>query len=338
MPDKRIEARSRGSDGQWRVLRQYCIDDGILREGQVWPGGRSVQGPICYYYPFAHPELVTNVASLKKGDERAVLDFACQWGLQGYDDLILYHPGWLEPDDKGELVTRTEERKGGDPLPWIWAHAETVRRILRLIRLLAKCRDAESSYDKDTRQAEAPVRELETYLASIASPFSGMPPLSSKTGDSIYTHFDLAIGIEPIETLPDIRVASGVTVGARHHPEEEWDRMTPQMMAERIVADVLNGNLHGVEPLVRHQRFEASGLDRYFAFPSLLSAVYWHLSDAAIGINAYIQCQWRGCGKWIQQEHGHQRYCPPKEEGKESLCSLKARQYRWEQSHRGARP
>ncbi len=336
MQDERLEAKSRGSESPWLVHKNYRVDGSILKEGHDWSSGfKMTPGSPEYYYPAAHPEIVPAVASLTKGNETAVLEFAHLWGLLGRDVLVRHHPGLLGHHDTSERVAREEEEKGGDPLSWIWAHAETVRRILQLIRLLAKCKDAEL-YDKGTRQAEAPVKKLETYLESIAIPFSGTRPLSSDTDPFIRTHFELALGIAPVVDMSSYGMHSEITVNAWRDPEKaKRDPMTPQRMAQEIVGQVISSNLVGIEPSMRWH-FTSGGLERTFILPAPISAVYWYLSDAAVGGKGYIQCQWRKCGKWIQQEHGHQRYCPP-EKGKESLCSLKSRQDRWTSSHLGER-
>src|SRR5215510_5062226 len=106
-------------------------EDYVIRNDRLWP-----QGEIKYKYaPMIHPELPTEIAKLTRGDNNAVLRFARRYGLLGYRCVVeamlerqpsAEHPIWRErlPENEGE------------PLRWIWGHANTITVCLTLNNLL----------------------------------------------------------------------------------------------------------------------------------------------------------------------------------------------------------
>ncbi|MBI4235859.1 MAG: hypothetical protein HY688_00690 [Chloroflexi bacterium] len=342
MLDEREESRRRGSDHTWYVLEEHCIDNGVLKDGRVWPGGRAVVGHRREYFPFAHPELVPAFSRLLEGDEGGVLTFANKWGLLGYDGLIHLDPGriewspYAEPPWKwfaseadrqggfldiqirpvlmspametrpGAFVIRRAERKDGDPLPWIWAHAETVRRLLRLIALLK----------------EGTEGDIDRYLDRIAVERR----VPRRRTDILFSLFQVAVGIDPQEEVEtDIRPPRGHSFSLNTSAMDE---------ARQLLSRVIDGNLRDVRPSVTTpypRPREGTRLQRSLSFSALLSVIYWHVSESAIGQRAYRQCA--ECDKWFEQKHGLQNYCPPDLEGTESQCAVRARQRRFIADH-----
>ncbi|HEX9429191.1 MAG TPA: hypothetical protein VF944_02345, partial [Candidatus Bathyarchaeia archaeon] len=94
----------------WEVAEEYEITGGVLRG--KGPSRRM-------YFPMMHPEIPGEVAKLRREDEAGVLEFARAYGSLGFSGLV-----------------PAERRCGGDPLPWIWAHAETLHIGLQLILFL----------------------------------------------------------------------------------------------------------------------------------------------------------------------------------------------------------
>ena len=81
--------------------------------------------------PFVFPELPARLADVEDGDEDGTLAFVQEWGLLGYSELFT---------SRASAAQRAEFDSSygqwGDPLDWIWAHARTVRILLKLISLL----------------------------------------------------------------------------------------------------------------------------------------------------------------------------------------------------------
>ena len=92
-------------------MAPYKIVEGVVQD----PGFRM---PTRRYLPAHYPDLPQTLARLQ--DEDDILDFANEFGLLGYD----------------QLVQNPEQRLGGDPIPWILSHVKTVRLCLELTALI----------------------------------------------------------------------------------------------------------------------------------------------------------------------------------------------------------
>ena len=98
------------------VRDAVVFDDYTIAEGMVVPQGALRRR----YHPETCPTLPQQLARLARGDTIAVLAFVRTYGLLGYAALAAA-VGRGAPSDTA-----------GDPLGWIWAHAETVALCLHL--------------------------------------------------------------------------------------------------------------------------------------------------------------------------------------------------------------
>ena len=98
------------------VRDAVVFDDYTIAEGMVIPQGALRRR----YHPETCPTLPQQLARLTRGDTPAVLAFVRTYGLLGYAALAAA-VGRGAPSDAA-----------GDPLGWIWAHAETVALCLHL--------------------------------------------------------------------------------------------------------------------------------------------------------------------------------------------------------------
>ena len=131
--DPRYEtSRRAGFRGGWFVQGIYEIDAGVLR-GVPKAGMRQ-------YYPITHREIGSALAKIEEGNEKALLKFAHTYGNLGF--TLIAEQGWLattgehEPVPPDEKQHSPERKPAGDPLPWIWAHARTIRFCLRMLELI----------------------------------------------------------------------------------------------------------------------------------------------------------------------------------------------------------
>jgi hypothetical protein len=114
-------ARSIGMRQFQVVAADYRIENGVL----------IASGPdVRSYTPGDRPQLVTDLARLSTGDDRAVLAFAHNWGLLGYRQLLMAND--LPEDLRNDLLANAR----GDPLHWLRAHAAGVHTCLELLRYL----------------------------------------------------------------------------------------------------------------------------------------------------------------------------------------------------------
>jgi CGNR zinc finger len=104
-------SRAQGFAMLWAVFGDYEITDGVLR--------RAHDEMVRCYAPLTHREIPGELSKLKRGDEAAVIRFAKLYGPLGYAMLV-----------------PTGENPGGDPVEWIWAHAETLAICSHLTHLL----------------------------------------------------------------------------------------------------------------------------------------------------------------------------------------------------------
>ncbi len=105
------QSRTAGFPTLWTVYGDYEISGGVLR--------RARDDVVGMYAPLVRREIPGELAKLTRGDEAAVVRFAQRYGQLGHDQLVA-----------------PEEARGGDPVEWIWTHAETIKICLELTRLL----------------------------------------------------------------------------------------------------------------------------------------------------------------------------------------------------------
>jgi hypothetical protein len=120
----------------YEVREDYEIVEGMLQPKPK----RKVKDR---YAPMLYPELPGEIAKLKPGDMKAVLQFARQYGLLGYGYQI--------------------EKPSGDPLLWIWTHAYTITVCLELTALLQEDNEAKlQAYFDSLRLSEQELAAVET--------------------------------------------------------------------------------------------------------------------------------------------------------------------------------
>ena len=124
--------KARGMPYLWVVYEDYAITDGVLR----------IRGEAKRrYVPMANEKLPNVIAKLTPGKDKDVLEFARTYGHLGYQTM----------SGEGSSYPWC----GGDPLAWIWAHAQTIDLCLRLTHFLQEPPD---------------VYGLKAYLSSDAFP------------------------------------------------------------------------------------------------------------------------------------------------------------------------
>jgi hypothetical protein len=134
------ESKARGMPYLWVVYEDYAITDGVLR----------IRGEAKRKYaPIANEKLPNIIAKLTPGNDEDVLEFARTYGHLGYQTM----------SGEGSSYPWC----GGDPLEWIWVHAQTIDLCLRLTHFLQEPTD---------------VYGLENYLSS-----SSFPVLIARRGE-----------------------------------------------------------------------------------------------------------------------------------------------------------
>jgi hypothetical protein len=119
MPLSQREIRIGGTSpgiGQWEVAERY-----VVRDGMIIPSGRLDHRR--YYYPILINDLPLHLAEVE--DEASALEFVHQWGMLGRSELYAH-------DVRGDM-DRLLNYPYGDPLEWVYAHAETVRMLRNLV-------------------------------------------------------------------------------------------------------------------------------------------------------------------------------------------------------------
>ena len=134
-----LENRRRGARVLVGVPQEAAIERGTL---PLWGRRQAVEvlltrGRIAHWYaPFVHRELPGELAKLRAADPDQIVAFAQTYGplgfpalaFEGGDTSVLFH---VDP------VTGARSQ-GGDPLPWIRAHAAGVALCLALHDALAR--------------------------------------------------------------------------------------------------------------------------------------------------------------------------------------------------------
>lgn len=104
-------SREQGFGTIWSVARAYKIQDGVLIRGK---------GELSPYAPILYRELPSEISKLQQGDETGLLNFVNSYGELGYRFF----------------KNCPNKDFGGDPISWIFAHAQTIRLCLELINAL----------------------------------------------------------------------------------------------------------------------------------------------------------------------------------------------------------
>ena len=201
------------------------FDDYVMHEGMVIP-----QGAIrARYDPVTCPTLPQELARVSRGDTAAALAFVRTYGLLGYAQVAA-------------AVGRQAHRDTpGDPLPWIWAHAETVALCLLLTYGLQTGDDA-------------------TLLHGLHAVQLPQPPHADRGPRLI---------VPAVWDQPRVHVCWPSPL----HSPEDW-----RTYARAIRREILNAHLLGVRPqLVDGGATDQPGCQ----FQALLAVVYWHLLQIA---------------------------------------------------------
>jgi len=198
------------------VLDDYAIDEGML----IHNGAIRTR-----YHPETCPALPQQLARVSRGDTAAALAFVRTYGLLGYAQVA------------AAVGRQAHSDAPGDPLPWIWAQAETVALCLLLTYGLQTGDDA----------------TLQHGLRAVQLP---QPPQADGG---------------PRLILPTVWDQPRVHVSwpAPLHSPEDW-----RTYARYIRREVLNAHLLGIRPqLVDRGATDRPGCQ----FQALIAMVYWHL-------------------------------------------------------------
>jgi hypothetical protein len=283
--DEQERALDRGVIEFWPVARDYEIRNGVLipvgpTERQYLPGGRQNLAPA--------------VAKIDQGGDAAILDFARHWGLLGYARLVHANESLSENDSAARLA----ETHGGDPAPWIRAHAHGIRVCLDLLVYL-------TSDDPDADQ------HLEIYLDSIrAEPEHDPTVWHGLRHTSRHTAFGFAY------TQPDESI--------------------PRGYARTILAEIINPNLRGLTPQLDYI-YAPHGLMLVQDFVALIDLAYWQLAQFVLGQLRLARCEECGAyfsqtdkrRRFCPPDEDEDKYSKSRgKSGIESRCAKRARMRR----------
>lgn len=201
------------------------FDHYVIQEGMVLP-----QGAIrTRYHPETCPALPQQLARVSRGDTAAALAFVRTYGLLGYAQVAT-------------AVGRQAHRDAlGDPLTWIWAHAETVALCLLL------------TYGLQTGDEAM----LQHGLHAVQLP---QPPHADGGPRLI---------VPAVWDQPRVHVCWPSPL----HTPEDW-----RTYARAIRREIVNAHLLGVRP---HLVDGGATDQPSCQFQALLAVVYWHLLQIA---------------------------------------------------------
>jgi hypothetical protein len=293
-PDVVADARA-GAKNLLPVRAEYLIENNLLL-------GR---GPtVDWIAPFIHKELPGELAQLRAADGEPVLRFARRYGCFGYGALPTSRPLTDRARFKrATYVVRTGplagqiQWPGGDPLPWIRAHAFGVHLCLQVTDALTSTRD----------------HTLKTLLDSFFSPVVRRERLLG-TGKGLLcgSLFGDRGDLKDVGSLRGWNWAG-----------------PPRAIARKLRAEIISTNLRLVQRYIDVD-LEQKG-DRSFYGGPLLGAVYWHLANV-IDKGTVRRCAADGCGAYFITTDPRQRYCPPRDHQRESSCAIRQRQRQWQRA------
>jgi hypothetical protein len=296
-----------GATMQWDVHAQYAITQGML----VGQGPHKV-----WYAPMEYPQLVTALAQLRAGDEKAVLRFARQYGPLGYDRLM--------PDT-------------GEPLAWIWAHAVIIRVCLRLTTLLTP--GSEAALEDYVRRVDWDAPDGVPFRFDAPSP--SFPEAEAYTVIQRYQKTYEDAGLAYNQRLyynaglnsfhPD---KDALAVLDKLGTAAEWARLPEgpglnagplpslRSRARKIRCYLINQWMGPIE----RQLWDQEGVPprSCYGLGALYNYAYWHLADFAE--DRYVRVQrCAACGALFVRTDNRQRFCPPGPRQKGSRCAARER-------------
>ena len=294
-------AQARGFGHLWKVFESYAVkpqaggspEQHITENGQLCTVADTreeeervilAQGSVARVYaPIMHPELPNALAKIRRGDEVATRDFVQTYGLLGYVPSV-------PPMERGPQ---------GEPLSWIWTHAETVQLCLYLTYLL---------------QADD-IDGLEVCLQSLRGPH----PL-----DSHCEYWPMIVVEAHGQTEP--------ILWPLHYRTQDEKAQKCTTVARNIRRTLINEYIRGIHCEL-HQE---NGQDRaFFMYNALYEMIYWHLANA-LGKNPVRCCADPQCRAPFIPQRANQAYCPPRWRQKESPCAVRYRVEQHRSKRRGS--
>ena len=283
---ERNEALAHGSLRMWRVNKRYELEGDHL----------------IMLHPFARPEVVNKLAEVGEGNREAALGFVREWGFLGR------HKPPPDYHERGKLQ--------GDSLDFIWKHSTQVKLVVRLLALLRR------GPKSLTRLTPDQLRDL------MIRTHSGTRP-GEWIGGDVYQYIDSAraIHLSPHFDYAFLSQTDRGDLDAAIEPHQGYHQaLSAFLLARNLVRNVINANTESLRPVLIEENDGGRNLTRTFHFDSLITVIYGHLADMAVGQRRYVVCE--GCGKFFEQTHGRQKFCPSPTGGGESLCAQQARQRR----------
>jgi hypothetical protein len=261
------------------------------------------------YAPALYSEIPGELAKLERGDVDAVLKFARAYGSLGY---TAFTPLAVLAQGGGIPI--------GDPLLWIWAHADTVQICLEI------------SY----RLQEGDAASLRTYLQSLRI-------TDQDIDDRCDTSYKEALHARPARErwwegenngLSAVVAKQGRISLIRwecHGSPRGLQRASDEDvrdLARYIRRSLINDNIVGI-----HRALLSDGRkDRLFwQFKALIEMAYWHVANAVDGRH-FKRCEADDCTALFVQTDSRQRFCPrPFGQKQESLCAIRHRVHKHRQ-------
>jgi hypothetical protein len=317
------EAARRRSRGHHLVQDASELnEDGVI----VPKGGRRS------YPPMGALSLVSELAQVRPGHPAGAVSFVRRWGLLGTQPW----PGQEWPPD----TTNAASFALGDPVVWLWAHANGVRVALELSQNIRR---------GDLAATERYLSSLAISTAAAGAVFDVNEHL--KYGETWHATqlasalFEKALNADQAvrSDLRDVYASTALVAGRRREvviirPHPAWT-IDPLSAAWSIIEGIVNPHMSGTaKRLMRFQREggvlgepDACEEDVEVAWDSLLSVVYALLLDVVTGARIR-DCE--NCGLPFIQTDARQRFCPG--EGRSaSRCATRFRQREYQRRRRG---
>ncbi len=248
-----------------------------------------------HYDPYGTPEL-TNALS-KVVDERSALRFARRYGLLGYAGVLFALKGQAASSERrGREADPLLDRRGvdrlfrdlhgdyGDPLPWLYGQARSVRLALALVQALPQGPEA----------IAAVVREQAPLRGDLAAP--AVRPLQLAYGLQLHE-------VDLMDQLLRPRARKDL-------PEAE---LRP-LLAALLIEELVNSNTAGLQWRLFSLPTDGSyELALGFRQRALFEVIWWHVGNTAAsgrdGAEVRL-CKLATCRAPFIVTDQRQRFCP----------------------------